>query len=129
MEVSDRVAGGSRHLLDKVPARGRMVVQDAQRDQVVVPAEAALRPRVLREAEAEAAVHRRRVLQATEVEAGILSCLTPRLEVVRVVAAVDRVVVLLGVRRSLRDRRALQMTLRTFRMELVSESPRIHAVR
>jgi hypothetical protein len=129
VEVSDRVAGGTRRLLDKVPARGRIAVQDAQRDQVVVPAEAVLRPRVIREAEAEAAGHRRRVLQATEVEAGILSRLTPRLEAVLVVVVADRVVVLQEVRRFLRDRRARQMTRRTFLMELASGSLRIPVAR
>ena len=129
VEVSDRVAGGTRHLPGKAPARGRVVIQDVQPDQVVVPVKAVLRPRVRRAAEAEAEAHRRRVLRGTEVEAGTLSRLTPRLEAVLVVVVVDRVVALLEVRRFLRDRRALQMTLRTFLMELVSESPRIHAVR
>ena len=128
-EVPDRVAGGTRHLPGKAPARGRMVIQDAQPDQVVVPVEVVLRPRVRQEAEAEAAVHRRRVLRGPEAEAGILSRLTPRLEAVLVVVVVDRVVTLPEVRRFLRDRRVLQMTLRMFLMELVSESPRIHAFR
>ena len=128
-EVSDRVAGGTRHLPGKAPARGRMVIQDAQPDQVVVPVEVVLRPRVRREAEAEAAVHRRRVLRGTEVEAGILSRLTLLLEAVLLVVVVGRVVALPEVRRFLRDRRVLQMTLRMFLMELVSESPRIHAFR
>ena len=126
-EVSDRVVGGTRHLLGKAPARGRVAIRDALPDQAVVPVEAALRPRVRREAEAEA--HRRRVLRGMEVEAGILSRLTLPLEVVLAVVAVDRVVALPEVRRFPRDRRVLQMTLRTFLRELVSGSPRIHAFR
>ena len=125
-EVSDRVVGGTRHLPGKDQARGRMVIRDAQPDQVVVPVEAVLRPRVRREAEAEAEVHRRRVLQATEVEAGILSRLTPRLEAVLVVVVANRVMVLLEVRRFLRDR---QMTRRTFLMELASGSLRTPVAR
>ena len=128
-EVLDRVAGGTRHLPGKAPVRGRMVIQDAQPDQVVVPAEVVRRPRVRREAEAGAAAHRRRVLQATEVEAGILSRLTPRLEAVPVVVVADRVMVLQEVRLSLQARRAHLTTRRTFLMELVSESLRTNEVR
>ena len=104
-----------------------MVIQDVQPDQVVVPVEAVLRPRVRREAEAE--VHRRRALRGMEVEAGILYRLTLLLEAVLVVVAVDRVGALPEVRRFPRARRVLQMTFRTFLMEPVSESPRIHVVR
>ena len=126
-QVSDRVAGETRHLPGKDQARGRMVIQDARPDQVVALVEVVLRPRVRQEA--EAAVHRRRVLRGMEVEAGILSRLTLLLEAVLVVVVADRVVALPEVRRFLRDRRVLQMTLRMFLMELVSESPRIHAFR
>jgi len=108
-----------------------MVVRVTQLDQVVVPVEAALRPRVrqVAEAEAEAAVQRQRVLRVAEVEAGILSLLALPLEAVRVVALVDLVVALLGAHLSLRGRRAHQMTRQIFLMELVSESRRINVVR
>jgi len=130
-EVSDRVVGRTRHLPGRVPARGRMVVRVTQLDQVVVPVEAALRPRArqVTEAEAEAAVHRHRVLRVVEVEAGILSRLALPLEAVRVVALVHLVVALLGAHLSLRDRRAHQMTLQIFLMEVVSESLRLNVVR
>ena len=126
-EVSDRVVGEPRHLLGKSPARGRVAIQDAQPDQAVVPVEAALRPRVRREAEAEA--HRRRVLRGMEVEAGILSRLTFPPEVVLVMVVADRVVALLEVLRFLRDRRARQTTRRMFLMELASGILRTPVVR
>ena len=128
-EVSVRVVGVTRRLPDRVRARDQTVVRVTQLDQVVVQVEAVLRPRVRREAEAEAVVHRHRALRVMEVEAGIPSRLTLHLEVVRVVDVVDLVVVPLEVRRSLRDRQGHLMTLRTSLMESGSESLRINVAR
>ena len=130
-EVLDRVIEVVNHQLDRVQLRDRTATLVTQRDPVVVQAGVALRPRVRQEAEAEAgaAVRHRRVLRVTEVELDILTCRIRRLEVVRVVVVVDRVVVPLVVRLFLQDRRAHLTTLRMFRTESGSETLRINGVR
>ena len=130
-EVLDRAIEVVNHQPDRVRLRDRTATLVTQRDPVVVQAGVALRPRVRQEAEAEAGAvaRRRRVLRVTEVEMASLAHRTHRLEVVRAVVVADRVVVLLVVRLSLRDRQGHPMTLRMFRMESVSWSLRTHVVR
>ena len=120
--VPVRVIEVARHRSDQAQVRDRTVTLVIRRDLVVVQVEAALRPRVRQEAEAEAGAvaRRRRVLRVMEVEMASLAHRTHSLEVVRAAVAVDRVVVLLVVRLSLRDRQSHPMTLRMFRTELVS---------
>ena len=128
-EVPVRVIEVACHRLDRVQVRDRTVTLVTQRDPVVVQVEAALRPRVRQEAEAGAAVRRRRVLRVTEVEMDTLSRRIRRLEAARVVVVVDRVVVPLVVRLFLQGRRVHLTTLPMFRTELVLESLRTNVVR
>ena len=130
-EAPDRVIGEASRLPDRVRVRDRVVVSVTQRDRVVVQVEAALRPRVRQAAEAvaEAVVHRRRVLRATEAETDTLSRRIRRLEADRVEVVVGLVVVPLVARLFHRGRRVRLMTPQMYRSALDSESLRINVIR
>ena len=114
-EVLVRVAVVTRHLPGKVRARSQMVIRVNRLDQVVVQAEAVLRPPVRQVIEAEVVVRRRLVLQGMEVEmeAGIPSRRILPLGAVRAVDVVDLVVVHLEAHRFRRGRQDRRMTLQT----------------